>query len=853
MPGRRIGKYELISLLGKGGMAKVYKALQPKLDRYVAIKVMLKHLSEDKDFVGRFEREAAVVARLRHPNIVQVYDFDHYNQQYFMVMEYVEGPTLKQELKTRRQHKQTFSLAEIARFFTALASAVDYAHTQGMIHRDLKPANVMMTKNGQVVLTDFGIARIVGGASHTLTGTMTGTPSYMSPEQGKGERGDERSDIYSLAVMLYEMVVGRAPYDADTPFAIVMKHITAPIPSPRSLNPQLPESVEQVIVKGLSKEPEDRYQTASAMAKAFSQAVGHRDAQQLLSAMPVIPVSRPPRPKELPPASDNEQTYNLTPPPAGTPTPAPYGTPAPASVHTPLPQSQSSFPVIPLLFGIAAILAVVAGAFFYFSSLSSPVQATPRALSATADLTATFENYEAATRTWLSEDNDRDRLSNEQELSLNTLPDKRDTDEDGLDDGEEALDRNTDPLRPDSDGDGLKDGEEVSRGLDPLNSDTDGDGIEDAVDPEPGLAATGTPTSTPTDTPIPTDTPPSPATDTPSPATDTPPAPTDTPPSTPPPGPKPQATSVPVAASTPTPTDTPAPTPTSPPRLRGKLSFSLMQVNTFKSYVVEVSDKTPTELYASLGDARHPYLSRDGKWLLIDGTAGEFGAITRFASNGHQPKTITCQSITTDSGRPVWSPDDKRIAFDGLGVDSSNPQIYIQRIDDPDCNLSDNRFTIGGGLVADANGLYPLWGSDGRIYFRSCATWDPPNSGLCGIWSAREDGGDLIQLTHDIQHLPTDVKKGRVLYMARPGGNWDVYAVSAGGGTPVNLTNSPAVDVWGTLSPDGKSLAYLSNRDGRWAIWLANADGSSPREWLPINPDWGEVRDVANTRMSWSP
>ncbi len=187
--GQTIGKYRIVARLGRGGMAEVYKGYQPGLDRYVAIKVLPSHLADDEDFIGRFEREATAVAHLRHPNIVQVYDFDVEGDLYYMVMEFIEGPTLKTELKERSIKGQIFSLSETTRIITALASAIDYAHSRGMVHRDLKPANIMFTAEGQVVLTDFGIARIVGATRYTMTGAISGTPAYMSPEQGQGERG----------------------------------------------------------------------------------------------------------------------------------------------------------------------------------------------------------------------------------------------------------------------------------------------------------------------------------------------------------------------------------------------------------------------------------------------------------------------------------------------------------------------------------------------------------------------------------------------------------------------------------------------------------------------------------------
>jgi serine/threonine protein kinase len=274
LTGKTLGNYRIMERIGRGGMATVYKAYQPALERYVAIKVIHEQLAAgDERFLKRFQREAKAVASLRHPNIVQVFDFGTEDDVAYMVMEYLEGTTLKAELKALAERDETIPLEEAQRIFQAVASAVEHAHRQGMVHRDIKPANVMLTAKGDVFLTDFGIAKIVGGTQYTATGAITGTPAYMSPEQGQGERGDERSDIYALGVMLYEVVTGRVPFDADTPLAVILKHISAPLPLPRQLNPAIPEMVEQVVLKALAKDPNDRYQTVAQMASALEAAL----------------------------------------------------------------------------------------------------------------------------------------------------------------------------------------------------------------------------------------------------------------------------------------------------------------------------------------------------------------------------------------------------------------------------------------------------------------------------------------------------------------------------------------------------------------------------------------------------
>ena len=272
--GKTLGNYRVVEQLGRGGMAAVYKAYQPSLERYVAIKVIHEQLvAQDEQFFKRFHREAKVVASLHHPNIVPVFDFGVEGDIPYMVMEYLEGRSLKAELRELSGRGETLSPQEILRIVSDVAGAVDYAYRQGIVHHDLKPDNVMLTTKGETILTDFGIAKIAGGTQVTMSGAVMGTPTYMSPKQGTGERGDQRSDVYSLGVILYEMVTGRVPFEADTPLAVILKHISDPLPLPRSLNPGIPERVEQVILKALAKAPEDRFQSTALMARALQQAM----------------------------------------------------------------------------------------------------------------------------------------------------------------------------------------------------------------------------------------------------------------------------------------------------------------------------------------------------------------------------------------------------------------------------------------------------------------------------------------------------------------------------------------------------------------------------------------------------
>ncbi len=272
MARKKLGKYEIIERIGRGGMAEVYRGYHAALDRYVAIKLLHAFLADDPEFKDRFEKEARNVAKLRHPNIVQVYDFeyDEESDSYYMVMEFINGPTLKERLYELSLKGEQLPRAEAIRIVRDAAKALAYAHQRNMIHRDVKPANLMLDEDGRVVLTDFGIAKIVTGTQFTASGGMVGTPAYMAPEQGLGEAGDERSDIYSLGVILYQLMTGKLPFEADSPLALILKHVNEPLPDPRQLAPDLPEALAKIVVKALEKDPTDRYQTAIEFAQDLS-------------------------------------------------------------------------------------------------------------------------------------------------------------------------------------------------------------------------------------------------------------------------------------------------------------------------------------------------------------------------------------------------------------------------------------------------------------------------------------------------------------------------------------------------------------------------------------------------------
>lgn len=355
--GRTLGRYTIESMVGKGGLAAVYRANDLLWDVPVAVKVLPEFFATDEEHRQRFQREASTMAVLVHPNIMPVRDYGQAEGVTYFVMDYAEGGTLEDKMG------RPLSVEEASHLLQPIISAVEYAHHQGVVHRDLKPSNVLFDSEERSLVADFGIAKLMAESGLTRTRESLGTPEYMAPEQAReAALVGAPADVYALGVILFQLVAGQTPYQGNTAIDIIEKHKYAPIPSVRLINPQLPASLEDLLRRALAKEPSNRIQSAGEFGNLL---------RLVLAGSPLPPDQRAPVSAPTPPGS----TF-VTPPGQASPL-TPHPTPAPATYYPPAPQHRSSFPVIPVLLGVVAIAAVAAILYFVLGQPQpdSPYQA----------------------------------------------------------------------------------------------------------------------------------------------------------------------------------------------------------------------------------------------------------------------------------------------------------------------------------------------------------------------------------------------------------------------------------------------------------------------------------------------
>jgi serine/threonine protein kinase len=359
--GRKLGRYELVEQLGEGGMATVYKARDTRLGRYVAVKVIRMSVLHSEKFLKRFDREARALARLSHPNIVDIHDYGEEGNTPYLVMEYLSGGTLKEKMG------RPISCQQAARMLLPIAEALAYAHQRDIIHRDIKPANILYSESNRPMLSDFGISKVSEseqqGTELTGFGVGIGTPEYMAPEQGQGINVDHRADIYALGVVLYELLTGQKPFQADTPMGVVVKHISEPLPDPRTHIPTLPDQAAWVVCKALEKKAENRFSTMDEFSTALSQ----------IATLPAVGAT-----------TTLQQTGELRqpPPPTGSLSrPSMHPTTAPAAAQPPPVQPKKKGRFLAFSSGvlIASVVGIVLciGLLALLAYIGSDTQATP--------------------------------------------------------------------------------------------------------------------------------------------------------------------------------------------------------------------------------------------------------------------------------------------------------------------------------------------------------------------------------------------------------------------------------------------------------------------------------------------
>ncbi len=300
---RAIDRYKILERVGTGGMARVYRAVDTALDRDVAVKVLHEYLADDDTFRARFEREAKFLANFHHPNVVQIYDYATLEQGKshfcYIVMTYLPGQSLEDVMNENRDKERLMPQAQVLQIVQGIAAALDYAHSMGMVHRDVKPANILFDATRQAVLTDFGIARMVESSTLTQENVAVGTPAYMSPEQAAGEDVDNRTDIYALGVILYELLAGKPPFGDDAGISVLLKHMSEPVPALTTHKHIENPYLDAVVQKALAKRPEDRYQTAPELADDLEKALANREpaaTQQVVTDPPdaaTAPIGHP--------------------------------------------------------------------------------------------------------------------------------------------------------------------------------------------------------------------------------------------------------------------------------------------------------------------------------------------------------------------------------------------------------------------------------------------------------------------------------------------------------------------------------------------------------------------------------
>ncbi len=839
---KQIGPYSVEAEIGQGRMGVVYRATDTIYDRPVALKILSSDFTRDLRIVRQFVSAGREAMRLRHPNIVQVYDAGQADGQIYIAMAFVEGDTLARRLA--KQHGPLpWDMAQP--MLQQIAAGLDYAHARGFIHGDLKPANIFLTTGGQALVADFGAAlplanpdNMDGALSLPLAWTM-----FISPEQARGEESlSARSDIYSLGTIAYQVFAGQLPFQSANPLALLRRIIEEQPTAPDLINADLPLATVRALQKVLTKTPADRYPTAGAFVRALSgnepeeaavasgEAVVTRDiatSPQILSqAVAPLPYAAKPR--------------------SQSPGPIPLATKSLKVIATSIPATRMKRWADRALrrLDLAGFAVLVAGALLVIFILIAIIQSagklvahknsgekTPGSRSEIALKVIPSATPIAGTRqsTPLALSNASGLPTATVTRAATAIPTPvavRVTAVPGRTVLANALNPQSVVVAKRTDGAATR----------PRASATGVLQTKPTPKPTPTLPPTWTPTQaptfTPTITPMPT------ATDTPVPTTT--PAPVAVVAVTAgvelvksnvdvmaPVAPQAQVTS-------------PIPVATVAPPLSGRIAYAMWNPHTDRPDMYFWEIRTGTNS-VPVRDRRQPDFSIHND-LVANAEGGGIDNLVRMGQYGERPWVI---SEHPEDAHPHWSPDGKMVVFDSAQMGDRQHRIYL---------LTDlqHRHEVPPLMYQtwEIFGRYPVFIADGRIAYNGCNYWK--NGGVCGIYVVDTQGGKPANATQWPGDIPTDNLGSRILFMSNRLGNSDVYSMNPDGTDLQQLTRSPGRDGLATASPDGNYIAFLTDREGPWAIYVMRTDGSDPHRLFILNGGYGSGDyDWYEDRLSW--
>lgn len=850
----QIGPYQIEAEIGRGEVAVVYRGHDTLYDRAVALKVLQPHLAHDMAFARRFVSAGREAIRLRHPNILPVYDAGQSDGQTYIAMELASGETLAARLA---RHEGPFAPDAALAAVEQIAAALDYAHLRGFVHHNLKPNNIFLLPGGKVLVGDFDTG-IPAGSAQPLVHRLRAA-AYLAPEQAAGqERIDAAADIYSLGAIAYTLFAGHPPFESTNPLGLVRQIVEKTPARADSVNPALQATVVDALARSLSKDPAQRPARAGELRKwlqgemavppaadapsvpskaASTPEAAHEIHQgsrgveppgaaaadlpvpnQPADEIPSVPAGPPRMPvvrSVLPPLIPSPPVNIRLPfvPLARQDEPAPAAPPPKPPPASRMGRLRANSPV-----SMPALAALLIGALVVLLVLLALVQSAGTLLTRIAAPEADEIGQVV--------------VVDEPEVALVPTVTPRAAQSGPIPPPTRVAQR---PTRTPVSKDLL-----VKQELDDGRQDAE-KGTATALRRAVVVEATDTPPASPTPLPTSTAAPTSTPLLSPTPQPSSTPAPTATPTQTATPTLSPTPTETPTPSLTPTATETPTPLPP-PPNLAGHIAYSLWNIRTDRPdiYIFDVPGRVHL---TPIANRRQPDFNFWGG-LAANAEGGGMDNLVQMGPVGQDPWII---SAHPEDAHPHWSPDAKKLVFDSAYMGDRQHRIYLQ--DD----LANRRERAP--MMYDAwelFGRYPIFLADGRIAFNGCNYWD--TGSVCGVQVVDTYGGMPSSASGWPGDVPTDNLGSGMLLMSDRAGNWEVYSMNADGSGLAQLTNHPGRDGLATAAPDGGAIAFLTDRDGIWSVYVMRPDGSDPRKLFDLPGSFGQGEyDWFQERLTWGP